>query len=218
MKGLLVKDLMLLKAQKNSLIILVLMLFGFTFIMDNSAMFVISWSLMLGCILSSGTINYDEFDNGNAFLFSLPITRTAYSLEKYGFCIITSLVTWLLAVVLVLIKNTSSIDIDDVLVPALIMIPVVFLAISLMIPLLFKYGNEKGRLMFFGVFAAIYFVLFTGIKDTISNIMVDSFINSIIEYAIENTKVFLAILFMIAIIILLISIGASIKIMKNKEF
>ena len=31
------------------------------------------------------SISYDEFDNGNAFLFSLPITRKDYVLEKYIF-------------------------------------------------------------------------------------------------------------------------------------
>lgn len=52
------------------------------------------------------TISYDEFDNGNAFLFSMPITRKSYTVEKYAFGLIFGMVFWLLATVIALIAGT----------------------------------------------------------------------------------------------------------------
>ena len=74
MKGLLIKDFKLLKGQKNFFMaitaISIIMI-----IVSPGTSFPIGFLGFVGALFSLSSISYDEFDNGNAFLFSLPITR-----------------------------------------------------------------------------------------------------------------------------------------------
>ena len=56
--------------------------------------FAIGFLTFVMSLFSVSSISYDEFDNGNAFLFSLPITRTTYVVEKYCFGLILGLSAW----------------------------------------------------------------------------------------------------------------------------
>ena len=84
MRGLLQKDLCLLVQRSRILLVMI----GVGILMGFSAdgSFVIGYLTMLCAILAISTISYDEFDNGNAFLFTLPISRKSYVVEKYVFC------------------------------------------------------------------------------------------------------------------------------------
>ena len=87
MKGLLIKDFKLLQGQKN-FFITIIAIAGIMAIFMEDASFIIGYMTFVGSLFTLSTISYDEFDNGNAFLFSLPITRKDYILEKYGFGLI----------------------------------------------------------------------------------------------------------------------------------
>ena len=71
MKAMLIKDWKLMKGQKQFVFILCIFLavFGAT---SNNLGFLISYMTLMATIFSISTISYDEFDNGNAFLFTLP--------------------------------------------------------------------------------------------------------------------------------------------------
>ena len=95
MKGLLIKDFKLLKGQKNFFMtitaISIIMI-----IVSPGTSFPIGFLGFVGALFSLSSISYDEFDNGNAFLFSLPITRKDYVLEKYIFGLISGIMFLLL--------------------------------------------------------------------------------------------------------------------------
>lgn len=103
MKGLLIKDFKLLKGQKNFFMtitaISIIMI-----IVSPGTSFPIGFLGFVGALFSLSSISYDEFDNGNAFLFSLPITRKDYVLEKYIFGLISGIMFLLLGTV---INNTK---------------------------------------------------------------------------------------------------------------
>ena len=84
MKGLLIKDLRLMKNMGNSLAIILLVAVGMSFYISDMS-FIVIYMAIIGTSFTSSTISYDEFDNGNAFLFSLPVSRKDYVLEKYLF-------------------------------------------------------------------------------------------------------------------------------------
>lgn len=87
MKGLLVKDFKILKLQKNTLFLFLFIAIWLTAFSDNAS-FIIGYFTFVFSLFSLSSISYDEFDNGNAFLFSLPITRIDYVIEKYYFALI----------------------------------------------------------------------------------------------------------------------------------
>ena len=98
MKGMLVKDFKLMKGQRNFFAVIAAMAVGMAIFMEEPS-FIIGYMTFAGSLFTLSTISYDEFDNGNAFLFSLPISRKGYTVEKYQFGLIAGGVSWLFATV-----------------------------------------------------------------------------------------------------------------------
>ena len=92
MKGLLLKDLLLIKNQKRSIFVSAVMVIFFMFLNKNraSAFGVMFLSLIL-ITYALGSINYDDDSNGNSFLNTLPFSRREYVQEKYLLSILSSL-------------------------------------------------------------------------------------------------------------------------------
>lgn len=84
MKGLFIKDLRLIKNQRNFLITLALM-FLVLIVTGVDASFFMGYVPFLLLIVTMSTITYDEQDNSMGFLMALPVSRQTYVLEKYLF-------------------------------------------------------------------------------------------------------------------------------------
>lgn len=93
MKGLLIKDLKLIKTRGLFILFVVAAFVILQLGAGNGEMGVGLTTLMLS-MFSITSITYDEYENGMPFLFTLPITRKEYVREKYvlGFGLIT--VAW----------------------------------------------------------------------------------------------------------------------------
>ena len=87
MKGLLIKDFKLMKMQKNFFLMMIAIVIAISFF-QNEISFPLGFLPFVISLFSLSTISYDEFDNGNAFLFSLPISRKdyVYNLEMLNRC------------------------------------------------------------------------------------------------------------------------------------
>lgn len=80
MKGLMVKDLRLLANQKQFFLIVVFMSV-MLIISGQNMFFIVSYGTMICSFFTISTINYDEFNNGYEFLFTMPISRWGYVFE-----------------------------------------------------------------------------------------------------------------------------------------
>ncbi len=216
MKGLIIKDFKLLMMQKSFFITLaiVAIFFGIT----TDSIFVIGFLTMICSMFSLSTISYDEFDNGNAFLFSLPITRKGYVIEKYIFGIMLGVISLILSTIIACILTLflNSTVTNDLFLVALIYIPIVLVLQSLMLPLQIKFGSEKSRVAMFIVFAII-FIIGYGFNELIRILNIDftPFINTLLTM---NVSMILVIVMILSLIIMFISCKISMKIIKNKEF
>ena len=83
MKGLFVKDIELMKQQKQFFVLVVVMGVILNLAGSGSVSFAIGYFTIVTAIFAITTISYDEFDNGLAFLMTLPVTRKQYVAEKY---------------------------------------------------------------------------------------------------------------------------------------
>lgn len=163
MKGLLIKDFKLMKGQKNFFILMVVIALFIAIFTENTS-FLIGYLTFISASFTLSSISYDEFDNGNAFLFSLPITRKTYVLEKYSFSLILGGSSWFLASVIAvsmewLKQGTFSFDI---VMSSIMVLPLMLLMQTVMLPLIFKFGGEKGRTALIGMvglLVAIFFFL-----------------------------------------------------------
>ena len=85
MKGLFIKDLELLKGNAKILVAAVLMAVFFMFTSATDVTFVMYYVTMMCGFLVLSTMSYDDFDNGMAYLMTLPVSRKTYVREKYVF-------------------------------------------------------------------------------------------------------------------------------------
>ena len=224
MKGLIVKDLSLMRNQgKSMLLILAIGLF-----MEASmGAGTIIWFLpFLAAILAVGTLNYDEFDNGYAFLFTLPMTRRQYVREKYLFAVLFVLVCMAISIPLSLILSRFTGKAEFVSFPDILFMTAVSGLISgfllaTVIPLRLKFGSEMSRIVWILIFGGMAAVIAFGTKLSQSPGTPESFraITGFLEALNSwSAGMILAAFLVITLILLLISEQISERIIVKKEF
>lgn len=219
MKGLLVKDFRLMMIQKNSFLIAFLISIGMSVFMDN--LFALWFIPFIFSTFARTTISYDEFDNGNAFLFSLPITRKNYAIEKYLFGILLSVGSWIFSTFIVLsIVVIKDKNLMDTLIAALMILPFILINISIVIPFQLKFEREKGRIVMYITLGALFLLISLLVIISLKtadffHIDLDSFISRL---PILSIGIFIAVFIIITIVIILISMRIAISIVNKKEF
>lgn len=216
MKGLLLKDLSILKTQGRSFVIIIAIAM-FMLIAGNNTTFAVIYANILFVTFGITTLSYDTHDNGYTFLFTLPISRRLYVVEKYVFSLLSIATGVILSLALML--GVSFLKADYVLttsdltfVMGYALGSIVFL--SIMLPVNLKFGPEKGRIAMIVVIAAIVASGFA-----ISKVAGEADLTKL-YWAIREIKpvVVMCILVMSVLLIFGISYLISCKIMRKKEF
>lgn len=217
MKGLLIKDFKLLKGQKN--FFMAIMAISIIMIITSpGTSFPIGFLGFVGSLFSLSSISYDEFDNGNAFLFSLPITRKDYVLEKYIFGLISGMTSLLLGTVisLVAIGITKTGGFNEIFITAGSLFPTILLILSIMLPFILKFGGEKGRIAIIGVMGFIFVIGLLLIKATeFMGIDLYALLKKLPQF---EPQMYVLLFLLLSVIVLTISYLISLAIMKKKEF
>lgn len=215
MKGLLIKDFKLMKAQKNFFLVIIA-ISVFMSITSNDSSFTIGFLGFVGSLFTLSSISYDEFDNGNAFLFCLPITRKTYVLEKYSFGLLVGGVSWLFGTIInlftSLLKNTPT----ELLMTDLLVLPTILLLLSIMLPFQLKFGGEKGRIAIIGAvgLVGVLGVVVVKVADLL-NVNLIALFNNLPTLSISMV---LAIAILVSFLLMLISMRISIAVVNKKEF
>ena len=217
MKGLLIKDFKLMKMQKNFFIMIVVISFVVSLLTEDVT-FMLGFISFITSLFTISTISYDEFDNGNAFLFTLPIDRKKYAAEKYVFGMLLGGCSLFLAIILAVILNLieKSDTTSDILISAVMLLPFVFLLVSIMIPFQLKFGSEKGRIAISAALGIVFLISFIlGELAAILGINIAEVINRI---SLLGAGGLFIVIFVISMIVVLFSMKISISIMNKKEF
>ena len=217
MKGLLIKDFKLMKMQKNFFIMIVVISFVVSLLTEDVT-FMLGFISFITSLFTISTISYDEFDNGNAFLFTLPIDRKKYAAEKYVFGMLLGVCSLFLAIILAVILNLieKSDTTSDILISAVMLLPFVFLLVSIMIPFQLKFGSEKGRIAISAALGIVFLISFIlGELAAILGINIAEVINRI---SLLGAGGLFIVIFVISMIVVLFSMKISISFMNKKEF
>ncbi len=166
MKGLFMKDLGLLKGQKQFFAAVLIMTVIFMTAYTNFA-FVITYITMMVGVLTLTTLNYDDFENGMGYLLTLPVSRREYVGEKYLFSIVTTLPA--LAAVSVLAIIVSKIrgigfPVGEWVLSVVISFLLVTVILSVLIPLQLKFGADKSRVAMMIVWGVGIMAVYLGMK------------------------------------------------------
>lgn len=204
-KALFYKDLLLMKYQGKSLIILLIIFSGISILGKDYTLLLMFINILPVTVVLS-TIGGDDIAKFYPFAFSTPITRKALVQSKFliqGFVLIISSVLSFVIINL-LIKGTFGQKAALIGIPMIVSI----LTNALMIPLVYKFGITQGRyilmVLFFGFFSVGSYA-FSSIPNT-------EFFNNLPIVLIS------AIVILISVIIIWMSYKVSVKIMENKEF
>ena len=216
MKGLLLKDLSILKTQGRSAV-LIMAIALFMLIAGNNTAFAVVYANILFVTFGITTISYDNYDNGYAFLFTLTISRKLYVMEKYVFSMLSIATGTVLSLILMIV--VSFIKVDYILTTSEIAFVIGYgvsaiVISSIMLPVNLKFGPEKGRIAMVVLIAIVMSGIFAMAK---------------ISGTMDLTRVYLGIkgspafisIGIFSVIVLLILAGSyliSCKIMENKEF
>ncbi len=217
MKGLLEKDLRLMLSRKQSILIFIVASLFVAFTMDGS--FVVSYLTMLFTVIAISTLSYDEYDNGFAFLMTLPFSRKTYVREKYIFTLLAEITAWVISVIFYYVVNMIKGVRIDLLseAPVLLMyLPLLFLMACMMLPIQFRFGAEKSRTAYFiviGGLAVLLFIVFKLIGSGDGSI-------DIIEKALSFLLSPVGIITVTAVFLILVAVSylLSVRIMEKKEF
>ncbi|CVI65521.1 hypothetical protein NDGK_00234 [Clostridiales bacterium CHKCI001] len=217
MKGLLVKDFKLMKLQKTFFLLIVVIAVGMIAFTDDVT-FPLGFLTFVISLFTLSTISYDEFDNGNAFLFTLPITRTNYVVEKYCLGLLLGCGTWIFATLLTMIASIlkSTLPVADIMMIALMILPIMIVIQAIMIPFQLKFGGEKGRIALIGAIGLVFLIGVVIVKGAeMIGIDIANVINTL---PIVNMGMLITIILAVAVVLFLISLKISITIMNKKEF
>lgn len=217
MKGLFIKDLILMKNQAK-FYILFAMICGLMMFINFNPGYLIGYMTLLSMMFTFTTLSYDEFENGFSFLFTLPFTRKDYVKEKYGFGIFISVTVWILFFLVVLLKSVivKDLDMGPIFATALMYLFMIQLFCAVNLPIQFKFGAEKGRIALFGVTAAAFAAVFALSK--ITKLLGMNIIEVIDRLEALSPIYFFGISACICIVAYVISYCISVKIMERKQF
>lgn len=218
MKGLLAKDLKLMMLQKNFLLLILAIVIGMMVFTDD-VVFPLGFLSFVVSLFTVSTISYDDFDNGNAFLFTLPITRNNYVVEKYFLSLLFGCIAWILATVLAVIATLlkGTLPIKELVQISLIILPIMIVIQAIMLPFQFKFGGDKGRIAMIGAFGALAVIALVIVKGAKAIFNID-LVNIVDTLPTVSMGALAIIAIIVALLLLFISMKISLSIMNKKEF
>ena len=218
MKGLMIKDFKLMWAQKMFFVLIFLL--GIALIVVNKdAGFSGGYLALIFSMFVVSTISYDEYDNGSAFLFSLPVTRKEYVKEKYLLGLLIATVVWVVSFVFSIFYNivkSKGASMEESCLPLICNIALVCFMLAFMLPIQFKFGTEKGRMVTSGIVGAIMGLVIAGSVyfEKLGNVL-GEIVNGFQK--IPSSLLIAGILLILGTMII-ISYFISVRVMERKEF
>ena len=186
MRGLWVKDLLLLQKQLKTLFMFMLIA-AFNAYTIKSVPLVFIMMAFFFVTTTSSTIFYDQENHGFLYLFTLPTRKKDYVIQKQLLILASSLVAAGLSIVLIFLMMQFDPELQasaqDLLYTALSAFFFGCLYGAVITPLYLRYGTEKARMLLFailGVFALIGILIQkTGILDNLES---SEFIDSVAAF------------------------------------
>lgn len=217
MKGLLIKDLRLILKQKTLLMIVLIV--GVLNIRNMDAGFMAGYMIFVSMFLAINTISYDSFDNGMAYLLTMPAGRKAYAIEKYvftmGMILCMAVITFLISVI-ASVANNGEIDLAMAAVVVISVSVVSFVMACVMIPFNLKFGAEKFRIILLVIVGIIVAGAYA-IEEHMTN--ASAVLTNLIESISRMSELMLGVLLVAFVIaVVAVSVAMTIKVMNNKEF
>lgn len=210
MLGLIKKDFFILKANMKTMLVIFFVYFIMIIQGSFDATFIVP---LIGIMMFVSTFSYDDFNNWNSYAITLPNGRKNVVKAKYISSIILTVILAILSLfisIIVSYTKSNSINLDETVSLLMGTLLSCVIIISLLYPIVFKFGSTNGRIILFAVVFGL-----SGIIAVISNVVDMTFIINAINMLDSCWHIALPIIF---VVMLGTSYLISNKIYQNKEF
>jgi ABC-2 type transport system permease protein len=144
MKGLLFKELYNLEKQARSLLLVFAFYLFFSLIGETGNMFGgVVFIMMVMLVITS--LAYDERSRWDRYALTMPVSRKEIVLSKYLLGLI--LLTFALLINIIFLILFGSSPLGEVFILTLSLFGIGLVSLSIILPLMYKYGVENGRLL-----------------------------------------------------------------------
>ena len=210
MLGLIKKDFLLIKANSKQMVIIFIVYIMLAFQGTFDVTFIIP---LIGIMLFISTFSYDDFNNWNSYAVTLPDGRKNVVRAKYIASIILTIILAAVALVIgigISYTKTNSINLNEIISSLMGTMLSSVIIISLLYPIVFKFGATNGRII---LFAVVFGIAGIGalIAQFVDTTPIINMINRLDSYSLIAIPIISAILLGISYLI-------SNKIYQSKEF
>jgi ABC-type transport system involved in multi-copper enzyme maturation permease subunit len=158
MIGLLLKDVYTMRQYIKTLLFMLIFFAMISAGLDNPATFFEGFIILMSMMLTISSFSYDDLAKWDRYALSLPITRKEVVAGKYllsiVLCIAATVVSFLISLVILTVKPVEGFGLAEQLYATAAIVSAAFFFTGILLPLTFKFGVEKSRILLFVVFAA----------------------------------------------------------------
>ena len=168
MKGLLRKDYYMLFRNCRMLLLVIFIFLPLSALQEGGA-FLIFYPALLISLLPSTLLAYDERDHWDSYCMTLPCTKSQLVASKYLLGLLNSSVVILLSMLVCLLRMslTASFSTTELYTTFCLQAIISCLAPAFVLPFMFRYGTEKGRLVYY-VVVVLFCMVTYGSPDILS--------------------------------------------------
>ena len=165
MKGLILKDLYMIKKYLKFYLLMVVA-FSIAYAAGSDSTFFLVYPTILSGALINTLLSYDESFRFLEYADCLPVSRKTFVLSKYALALIIIGSMLLINGISVFCNRMINgiFDITEVIMTLSLLVLTNVMGFAVMVPLTFRFGNEKGRLVFIltiGLLSAVFMGIYT---------------------------------------------------------
>ncbi len=216
MKGLIIKDILNLRNYMKQLVLVFIFFVAYGIFLKNGVFVGSMITLMLSMQVIT-TMSYDEYAKWDKYALTMNINRKDIVLSKYVFfimSIIIGIVVGIISSSLINIISDSNVGIDEILVTS-IMVPCIFaILFCIIIPIVFKVGVEKARVVMMAIFftpTILGFIIFKMAEKANIPMPDEATLELIFKFGLIG-------LIVLTVVFIFISYKISLSIYNKKEF
>ena len=213
MRGLLMKDIYNLSKSVKQLTISLALFFVLAINM-KSVTYLVFMMLILSSMLVLTSLSYDEMAKWDKYALTMPIKRSEIVKEKYIlFLLLTLTSTFISNVVGIILTNIFELEsVKELMMTTISITSGIIILYSILFPVLFKLGVEKGRMMMYVIFAIPIFILTAGSK------LLNKLNLNITPPTLEEMMKYWYLFPLIMIVVVYVSYRISVGVYEKKEF
>lgn len=173
MKGLLLKDFYMMKKYCRSVLFLVIV-FNIAILFGKENIFFSVYPIIISGMIPVTLLSYDASFKWNAYFIAFPYTKKQMVTAKYIIALLSVLSATVIGVVCLTAKGIAAGEgMKEIVNAAMGLLSAALIAPSLILPVVFRFGAEKGRIIYLIIVGLLCALFAVALSLTIDGVVID---------------------------------------------